>query len=104
MLPRCQVPLRTTGSKFRAPKKSLFKYKELLSLMSNMNPDPVAHAIVDIFGNIKQFKSMICNSDKDSRFYITNLSSERLGRMRFTATGVPRQQTFKISPKDPCQN
>ena len=36
--------------------------------------------------------------------YITNLSSESDGRMRLTATGVPRQQAFKISPKDPCQH
>lgn len=33
--------------------------------------------------------------------YITNLSSERLGRIRLTATGVPRQPAFMISPKDP---
>jgi len=33
--------------------------------------------------------------------HITNLSSERDGRIRLTATGVPRQWAFKISPKDP---
>ena len=35
--------------------------------------------------------------------YITNLSSESDGRMRLTATGVPRQLAFKISPNDPWQ-
>lgn len=38
---------------------------------------------------------------KEKCTYITNLSSERLGRMRLTATGVPRQPDFTISPKDP---
>ena len=33
--------------------------------------------------------------------YITNLSSVRFGRIRLTATGVPRQQALSISPKDP---
>jgi len=36
--------------------------------------------------------------------HITILSSERDGRMRLTATGVPRQWAFKISPKDPCMD
>lgn len=36
--------------------------------------------------------------------YITNWSSERLGWMRLIATGVPRQQVFRISPKDPYQH
>ena len=34
--------------------------------------------------------------------YITNLSSERDGSIRLTATGVPRHWAFKISPNDPC--
>lgn len=40
---------------------------------------------------------------KDIESYITSLSSESEGRIRLTATGVPRQQAFKISPKDPCR-
>lgn len=62
-----KVPFSTKCSKFRAPKKSFFKLEEPLSMMSTMNPDPVAHAFVEtFFGNIKRFKSMISNSDKDS--------------------------------------
>lgn len=32
---------------------------------------------------------------------ITSLSSDRDGRMRLTAIGVPRQLAFRISPKEP---
>lgn len=39
--------------------------------------------------------------EKSRRTYTTNLSSERLGRMRLTATGVPLQEALTISPKDP---
>ena len=40
----------------------------------------------------------------ERRSYMTSLSSERDGSMRLTATGVPRQQAFKISPNEPCKS
>lgn len=41
---------------------------------------------------------------KQHEAYITILSAERDGRMRLTATGVPRQQAFKISPNEPYRH
>lgn len=39
---------------------------------------------------------------KKMGYYTTNLSPDRDGRMRLTATVVPRQDAFIISPKEPC--
>lgn len=36
--------------------------------------------------------------------HATSLSSDREGRMRLTATGVPRQFALRISPKEPWGN